>query len=241
LNCACVIVESAYQISWGHVEWHPGTPFHLWRQGNLFLRMSLSPAFGVIPRRRVRPSFPAPWIACAVAACLISVRVLGQTNQLRPSEVKAGFLVNLVKFVEWPDATFASDREPIVFGIVGTDPLANALNQAVYGQSVRGRTLAVRKYNFGDDLRSCQVLFVSASEQGHLPQILAGVLGASVLTVSDAQRFAEAGGVVQFAVDEDRVHFSVNRDAAIQAKLQISAKLLTLSRAISGTGILGTK
>jgi YfiR/HmsC-like len=203
--------------------------------------MSLSTAFGAAQDRSVRLSIQAGWILLGVAACIGSNQGTGQTAQLTPSEVKAVFLVNLVKFVEWPDAAFATAREPITFGIVGADPLANALSRTVYGQSVKGRVLAVRKYDFGDDLRRCQVLFVSASEQARVPQILASVLGASVLTVSDTERFAEAGGVVQFAVDEDRVHFSVNRDAAMQAKLQISAKLLTLSRVVSSAGALGTK
>jgi hypothetical protein len=154
--------------------------------------------------------------------------------------VKAAFLVNLVKFVELPEAAFASAREPILFGIVGVDPVANVLSRAVHGQTVKGRSLTVRKYNVGDDLRQCRVVYVSASEQARLPRVLAGVLGASVLTVSDARGFTEAGGVVQFAVDQERVHFSVNRDAAVQAKLQISAKLLTLSRVVNPTGALGT-
>ena len=203
--------------------------------------MSLSTAPGAVPDRRARAFLRAGWIAVAAAACVVSVQLHGQISQLTPSEVKAGFLLNLAKFVEWPDTAFQSTREPITFGIIGADPLGNALSRAVYGQSIKGRTVTVRKYTFGDDLRGCQVLFVSASEQARLPQILSSVLGASVLTVSDAQRFAEAGGVVQMAVEEDRVHFSVNRDAAMAAKLQISAKLLTLSRVINDAGVLGTK
>ena len=204
--------------------------------------MILSSAFAATHDPRVRPFRRAGWIVFGVAVCLVAAQIAGQTAQLTSSEVKAGFLLNLVKFVEWPDATFASAKEPITFGIVGSDPLGNALIRAVRGQSVRGRTMIVRKYNVGDDLRRCQVLFVSASEQARVPQILAGVLGASILTVSDAQRFTEAGGVVQFSVDGDKVHFSVNRDSAMQARLQISAKLLTLSRVINNrTGVLGTK
>jgi YfiR/HmsC-like len=203
--------------------------------------MRLLTAFGAVQSRHARPSWRAGWIALAVAACVISAQSPSRTAQLTPSEVKATFLVNLVKFVEWPDDAFPSAHEPITLGIVGADPLTNVLSRAVYGQSVKGRTVAVHRYVFGDDLRECQVLFVSMSEQGHISQILASVSGASVLTVSDAQRFAEEGGVVQFAVDEDRVHFSVNRGAAMRAKLQISAKLLTLSRVINSTGVLGAK
>lgn len=205
------------------------------------LRMSWSSAFGAVPGRRVRPALRVGWIVFSVAACVVRAQALGQTSQLTPTEVKAAFLVNLVKFVEWPDTVFPSNREPIAFGIVGTGPLANVLSRTVYGQSIRGRSLTVRTYNVGDDLRRCQVLFITASEQARVPQILASVAGASVLTVSEVQRFAEEGGVVQFAVDEDRVHFSVNHGAALQAKLQISAKLLTLSRVINSPGVLGTK
>lgn len=182
----------------------------------------------------------ADWMVLAVMVCVVSALWAGgQTGQLPESEVKAGFLFNLTKFVEWPDTVFAAASDPIVLGIVGADPLGNALNRVVYAQSVRGRTISVHRYNFGDDLRHCQVLFVSASEQARIPRILAGLLGASVLTVSDADRFADAGGVIQFSVEEDRVHFVVNRDAATQAKLQISAKLLTLGRVLSRSRVAG--
>jgi hypothetical protein len=203
--------------------------------------MSLSTAPGAVPDRRVHAFLYAGWIAVMVVACIVSVQLHGQTSQLTSSEVKAGFLFNLAKFVEWPDAAFPSAREPMTFSIVGADPLGHALSRAVYGQSIKGRTVTVRKYNFGDDLRSCQVLFVSASEQARLTEILSSVLGASILTVSDARRFAEAGGIVPMAVEEDRVHLSVNHDAAAVAKLQIGAQLLTLSHIIHPPGALGTK
>jgi hypothetical protein len=162
-----------------------------------------------------------------------------QTRQLTESEVKAGFVFNLTKFVDWPEGVLADVRDPIILCIVGGDPLGNVLNRVVYGQSVRGRTISVRRYEFGQDLRHCQVLFVSGSEQARVSQIVESLRRASVLTVSDADRFAEAGGVVEFAVEGDRVRFIINRDAASQAKLQISAKLLTLGRVISRPAVLG--
>jgi YfiR/HmsC-like len=203
--------------------------------------MILSTAFAAALNRRIRPSFRAGWIIFAVVTCIVSAQLYGQTVRLTTSQVQAGFLINLVKFVEWPDAAFPSVHEPLTFGIIGSDSLANVLSRAAYGQSIKGRTVVVRKYDYGDDLSRCQVLFVSASEQARVHQILASVLGASVLTVSDAQRFAEAGGVVQITVEEDRVRFSVNREAAARAGLQISAKLLTLSHVISTAGGPGTK
>jgi hypothetical protein len=141
--------------------------------------------------------------------------------------------------VEWPDGVFADARDPIRLGILGGDPLGNILNRVVYGQSVRGRAISIRRYKFGEDLRHCHVLFVSGSEQERIPQILESLRRAPVLTVSDADRFAEAGGVIEFAAEGNRVRFVVNQDAARQARVQISAKLLTLGRVISRPGVLG--
>jgi hypothetical protein len=203
--------------------------------------MSPSTARGAAVDWQLHKFYRAGWIAATVAAGLLSMQLHGQVGALPPSEIKAIFLFDLAKFVEWPDAVFLDNREPITFGIVGADPIDRALTRAVSGQSIKGRSVTVRRYSFGDDLRSCQVLFVSASEQARLPQILSSVLGASVLTVSDIRRFAELGGVVQISVEEDRVQFSVNREAATQAKLQISAKLLTLSRVVTAPVHLGVK
>jgi hypothetical protein len=198
----------------------------------------LTPQWPAGSRRLARRA--AGWILFAGLVCVAAAwPAADQTNQLTESQIKAGFLFNLTKFVEWPDTVFADARDPIVFGILGADPLGNALNRAVSGQAVRGRTISVRRYNFGDDLRRCHVLFVSTSEQARVRQILASLPGASVLTVSDADQFADAGGVIQFVVQENRVRFVVNRDAAAQARLQISAKLLTLARVISRASVPG--
>lgn len=182
----------------------------------------------------------ADWILLAGFVCIAwTWPAASQTGQLTESEVKAGFVFNLTKFVEWPEGVLAGIRDPIILCIVGGDPLGNVLNRVVHGQSVRGRTISVRRYDFGEDLRHCQVLFVSGSEQTRVPQIVESLRRASVLTVSDTNRFAEAGGVVEFSVEGDRVRFVINRDAANEAKLQISAKLLTLGRVISRPAVLG--
>jgi hypothetical protein len=194
--------------------------------------MNCLPAFDAVQAWRVRSSVRAGCIVLTVAACIVSAQLHGQSSNLTPSEVKVDFVLNVVKFVEWPDTAFPSSSEPITFCLVGPDALGKALSQAIHQQPIKGRIVTVRKYNAGDDLRRCHVLFVNASEQPRVAQILSDVAGASVLTVSDMPGFAEAGGVVQFAVEENRVHFFVNREAATQARLRISAKLLTLSQVV---------
>jgi hypothetical protein len=148
-------------------------------------------------------------------------------------QVKAAFLFNFIKFVDWPVAAFSDSHAPFVVGVLGEDPFGSSLNLIVSGQLVRGRRITIRKYHFGDDLRPCHVLFVSASEQPRVAQVLASLQGASVLTVSDMPAFAGAGGVVQLFTQEDRVRFLVNASAAARANLQVSAKLLALAHVIN--------
>jgi uncharacterized protein DUF4154 len=148
-------------------------------------------------------------------------------------DVKAAFLFNFTKFVEWPDNSFDDARAPIVIGIIGDDPFGGSLAQIITGQKAQGRSIVIREQRFGEDLRRCHVLFISASERRRSAQILASVHDVSVLTVSDIEGFAEAGGAIQFVLMENRVHFVVNLDAAVQSKLRVSAKLLALARVIN--------
>jgi hypothetical protein len=169
-------------------------------------------------------------LVAALAFCFICA---AQSDQISEYAVKAAFLFNFTKFVEWPDGTFEGPHAPIVIGIIGEDPFGDSLMRIVAGQKVQGRAVVIIKYRRGDDLRRCHILFISASEGQRSAQILAGLKDASVLTVSDLDGFAEAGGVMQFVMQESRVRFVVNLDAATQVKLRVSAKLLALAQVVN--------
>ena len=170
----------------------------------------------------------------AVLMCVAySAMMAAQSGGPTEYQVKAVFLFNFIKFVEWPGTAFADTRAPFVLGVLGDDPFDGSLSPIVDGQLVRGRGITIHKYRFGDDVRRCHVLYVSASEQARTAQILGGLQGASVLTVSDMPRFAEGGGLVQFYMEEDRVRFVVNAEAAARANLRMSAKLLAVAHVIN--------
>lgn len=174
----------------------------------------------------------AGWLVAASLAGLFVCSVVSAQSDLSEYQVKAAFLFNFTKFVEWPDGSFENPQAPIVVGIIGDDPFGDDLGRIIAGQKVQGRSLVIRRERWGDDLRRCQVLFVSASEHEHSARILGSVQSAGVLTVSDMEGFAEAGGVIEFVIEEKRVHFIVNLDAATQGRLRMSAKLLALARVI---------
>lgn len=144
-------------------------------------------------------------------------------------KVKAAFLYNFTLFVEWPTEAFTGNDSPLTVCILGKSPFGNALG-GLKGKTVKTRKLAVRQINSPQEIGGCQVLFVSASEKMQLPNILAAVKNRNVLTVSDIDSFAEAGGIINFITLEDKVRFEVNLKAAQQARLKISSQLLKLAR-----------
>lgn len=151
-------------------------------------------------------------------------------------QVKAAYLFNFLKFVEWPEEAFPDPLAPIVIGICGEDLFGNSLPQVIIGKTVQGRDLVIHKYRAGEDMRGAHILFVGPSEKKRFPQILSSLHGVSVLTVADTEGFLEAGGMIQFVSENDRVRFAINVDAASRAKLKMSSKLLSLARVFGGNG-----
>ncbi len=140
-------------------------------------------------------------------------------------QVKAAFLYNFVKFVEWPGTP---QTGPITVCVLGKDPFEGELERATDGKTVNGRSLTVRHLTDPAAAHTCQVLFVSSSETARAPELIRKLSGMSVLTVSDMDRFSDLGGIINFLMDGQRVRFRINQSAAERASLKISSKLLQL-------------
>jgi hypothetical protein len=149
-------------------------------------------------------------------------------------QVKAAYLFNFLKFVEWPDDPGVDPRAKWVIGFAGDSPIADELNQIAAGKNVLGRDLQIRKFQGADNLRACNILFISESEKKRTPAILAGLRGTSVLTVADMDNFIGSGGMIQFVVEDARVRVAIDVGATSRAHLKISSKLLSLARAVTG-------
>ena len=171
-------------------------------------------------------------MSAAIVGLVFSGTGQAQSDQANEYDVKAAFLFNFTKFVEWPDRAFDGPGAPIVMGVVGDSPFGDSLTRITAGQKVQGRDIVIRNSRRGDDLRRCQVIFVSAGERAHWTQMVTNLQSANVLTVSDMDDFAESGGVIQFVTQEQRVRFIVNLDAATRNGLHLSAKLLALAQVI---------
>lgn len=141
-------------------------------------------------------------------------------------ELKAAFLFNFARFVEWPAEVLPPANQPIVIGIVGTDPFGESLDAIVKGETIKGHRLVVRRCHAREEIEGCQVLYIGRSEAARLPVILARLKGRPILTVSDNDRFAFSGGIIGLVMEEGRVRIQINLDRARESQLVISAKLL---------------
>jgi YfiR/HmsC-like len=164
------------------------------------------------------------------AALLVLLAALPLGAQELEYQLKAAFLYNFVKFVEWPAEAFNGEKSPLSICIHGTDPFGDTLDTVVRGETVGERGLIVQRPESLSDLRDCHVLFVSRSEKARLPEILARVEGEPVLTVGDADGFLKAGGIINFVLEENKVRFAINPEAAERNRLKISSKLLRLAK-----------
>jgi hypothetical protein len=147
-------------------------------------------------------------------------------------QVKAAFLYNFTKFVEWPKECFASPEDPIVICILGSNPFGEALETAVHERKVNGRPLVVQRVQTPGELTRASVLFVGAGEEVRLGRDLKAIHAAGILTVGETERFTAIGGVVTFKTIDDKVRFEINAAAAESARLKISAQLQKLATAV---------
>jgi hypothetical protein len=150
-------------------------------------------------------------------------------------QVKAAYLFNFLKFVEWPQDSPADPQAKWVIGIVGDSPVGTELSKLTEGRNVLGRELQVKKFQATDNLRGCNILFVSESERKHVPAILNALRGSSVMTVADMDKFIESGGMVELGMEDARVRVTIDVGATDRAHLKVSSKLLALARAVTAT------
>lgn len=180
-------------------------------------------------------------MACRVLA-LALVALLSVSRQSTPQaatfadeyRIKAAFLFNFAKFVQWPPQAYQNDPEHQVFCVFGADPFGPVLDHTLAGKQVEGRSVVVRRVQDREELRRCQLVFVAAAEGELLPEILTSLGNSPVLLVGDDPDFVRDGGAISFVLRKGHVRFAINPKAAQQARLKIDAQLLDLAEIVKG-------
>jgi hypothetical protein len=174
---------------------------------------------------------PAGWVQFAVI--VVTALMAGASNlsaqapRITEYQVKAAYLANFSRFVEWPDRTGKNGSFNIC--VLGEDPLGAHLDAAVAGETIGRVPMAVKRISRPQDAVDCRILFISSSVDGKWKEILAALQTWSVLTVSDMPQFARRGGMVQFVLEGNKVRFEVNLAATGPPGLKLSSELLKLA------------
>ena len=177
--------------------------------------------------------------AVALAGLLSLAAVTPARSQATPPveyQVKAAFLFNFAKFVEWPSDALPSDKSPITLCVFKQDPFGSALDEIIQGKTINNHQVLARRVNELPDLKSCQLVFLGKQEDKGLSEVLNSLKGASALVVGETDGFAERGGCVQFFLEASKLRFAINMDAVQRARLTVSSKLLALARIVHDPG-----
>jgi len=178
--------------------------------------------------------------AVAVAWTLLSIPALHAQNP-KPTdyEVKAAYLYNFGRFVEWPGKVAAAQGGPFTVCVLGPDPFGRSLDAALAGETVGGKTVVAKRISSPEESGNCQILFLSLTEDGRLSTIIADLDKKAVLTVSDMRQFTQRGGMIQFVLEGKRVRFEVNLTATQRAGLTLSSELLKVATTVRKTSAPG--
>jgi hypothetical protein len=153
------------------------------------------------------------------------------------SALKAAFILNFVKFAEWPAR---AAKSPIVLCVSGDDGIVDALSRTASGQAVDGRSIQVVRITPDSAVRDCQLLFIGARDPRRLAAIVQEAAQFPVLTVSDVEKAAPNGVMIEFFLEKDRLRFAVNIEVAERSQIKLGSRILSLAvivRPKAGQGV----
>ncbi|WP_164851264.1 YfiR family protein [Larkinella soli] len=166
---------------------------------------------------------------------LIGVLAQARAQPMPASEVsvKAVFIYNFTRFVEWPETAFSSPDAPFVIGIFGADPFGSVMAETVAGEKVGNHPIHVQRYRDPAGLADCHLVYVGSREAEVVREMLASLGRRAVLTVGEAVPFNRMGGMIRFLTRNNKIRFEINASAARAVQLNISSKLLNVAEAVN--------
>jgi hypothetical protein len=194
------------------------------------------------PGRRTRRSFGHARVTRPVALLTVLLTVLliggarGGTSQTTEEEyrVKAAFIFHFAQLVDWPSDTVADTDNSLFLCTLGEDPFQGMLEGTVAGKVIGNRVMRIRHLGQAQDMQTCQILFIGRAQSKRIPQLVAGLRNAPILTVGETAGFLDAGGMIRFLLEENKVRFEINVQAAESARLKIGSRLLSLAEHVVG-------
>lgn len=157
---------------------------------------------------------------------------LAPAQVVSESQIKAAYLYNFAKFIEWPAGAFVAPNFSLLLCVFGENSVGADLGGIVRGKSIAGHPVVTMLIQNTEQARNCHIVFISSYQKRQTKEVLESLRGASVLTVGEDENFIEQGGMINFVLRDERMQFEVNARAAEQAHIIISFRLLSVARAV---------
>ena len=174
-------------------------------------------------------AYSSPLVTVAIAGLLLTIAAPAQMRE--EYQVKAAFIYNFARFIEWPSDAFRDPKDPIMTCVLGHDPFGHWLPDTIEGHSVERHPLVIRRISKPSDATACQILFVAASEPRRTWSAIAESSRPGTLTIGESVEASDCA-VINFVLEQDRVRFGINIQAAELEKLRISSRLLDLAKTV---------
>ncbi|MCW8998095.1 MAG: YfiR family protein, partial [Kangiellaceae bacterium] len=152
-----------------------------------------------------------------------------KNNLSEINRIKAAYLFNFLKYVEFDDSSNSDDSKESFVCILGKDPFGRTID-AMQGKKAKNKTVNIRRLSSEQNISECNIIYISQSESSNLASILKGLENSSILTVSEIKSFTQQGGIVEFTKNKKKIGITINLKNAHQAKIRISALLLEIAK-----------
>lgn len=170
-----------------------------------------------------------------LVALLIALGFLARASaqsEYAEYQIKAAFLFNFAKFVDWPLDAFKDEKQPMTFCTIGDDPFRGALDEVVSGKMSGSHAIRIQHYKLPQDILGCHILFIGSQQKKRMAAIMDYLKNSPVLTVGESEGFVQQGGMIGFVLEDDKLRFNINLDSARHAQLRVSSRLLSLAKTV---------
>jgi YfiR/HmsC-like len=205
------------------------------------MRMTLSDhagsALGARSAGSLSTSRALRWVAL-LAFFFLWLAGVGKRTRAQTSgeeyRVKAAFIFHFAQLVDWPAEKATGTDHSLVLCTLGEDPFQGVLEGTVAGKAIGNRILRIRHLGEPQDMQACQIVFLGRAQSKRIPMLVANLHNAPVLTVGETAGFLDAGGMIDFLLEDNKLRFEVNLEAAESADLKIGSRLLVLAQRVVG-------
>ena len=169
-------------------------------------------------------------VVCVLVCLVFHATAAAQSAEV--SQVKAAYLYNFAKYVEWPADESGGADKPTVICVVGDERTSDILDQVIVGRKANGRRLEARRPRTAGEFRACQILFIGFPDKAHIAPILRGLKDANTLVVGQSNQFLALGGMINLSEENGTIALEIDPKSAEASGLKISSRLLVVSRVV---------